>query len=300
MRVSYHPGYYAQISEDHVFPMRKFEGLHHYLLQKKIIEPKDVVAPRQIDYQHLYLVHTRRYVNAISNGTLERKEARRLGLPWSHSLAVRSRLAVQGTLNASLMALQDGIAGNLAGGTHHAYPDHGEGFCVYNDVCVAVRTLQWSKWANKVLIIDCDVHQGNGTAAIFQDDPDVFTFSMHGEKNYPFRKPSSDRDVPLEDGLTDKPYLQILERELGHVFNQFSPDIVFYLGGIDPLESDKYGRLNLSLEGLRQREELVISKITDMQLPLVLLISGGGYGPAIEETVKAHAQMYEVASSLGF
>lgn len=300
MRVSYHPGYYAQISEDHVFPMRKFEGLHRYLLEKSVIRPKDVISPRQIDYQHLYLVHTRRYVSAIAQGTLERKEARRLGLPWSESLAVRSRLAVQGTLNASLMALQDGIAGNLAGGTHHAYPDHGEGFCVYNDVCVAVRALKWSKWAGKILIVDCDVHQGNGTASVFQDDPDVFTFSMHGENNYPFRKPDSDRDVPLEDGMTDKPYLHILERELNSILDQFEPDIVFYLGGIDPLESDKYGRLRLTIDGIRQREELVIRKFTEMQLPLVLLISGGGYGPAIDETVEAHAQLYEVAAGLGY
>lgn len=300
MRVSYHPGYYAEISDEHVFPMRKFEGLHAYLLEHKVINPKEVIPPKQVDFQHLYLVHSRQYVSDIMNGTLTRKEERRLGLPWSPSLAVRSRLAVQGTMNASLMALQDGIAGNLAGGTHHAYPGHGEGFCVYNDVSVAIRALKWSKWVSRVLVVDCDVHQGNGTAAIFADDPDVFTFSMHGEKNYPFRKPPSDRDVPLEDGMRDRRYLEILERELNSVLDRFNPDIVFYLGGIDPLSDDKYGRLELSMKGLEEREELVIRKITGMNLPLVLLISGGGYGPPLEDTIKAHATMYEVAKGLGF
>ncbi len=297
MRVSYHPGYYAEISEDHIFPMRKFEGLHRYLLNRKVIRPQDVIQPRQIDFRHLHLVHTRRYVAAIMNGALERKESRRIGLPWTKSLAIRSRLAVQGTLNAAMMALEDGISGNLAGGTHHAHPDHGEGFCVFNDVSVAIRVLQWSKWVSRVLIIDCDVHQGNGTAHIFADDPNVFTFSMHGKRNYPFKKAQSDRDVPLEDGITDNQYLDILENELNRILDSFSPDLVCYLGGTDPLFTDKYGRMNMTLNGLRNREELVLSKITQQNLPLLLLLSGGGYGPSIDDTVKAHAQMFEVASA---
>ncbi|HBX65740.1 MAG TPA: hypothetical protein DEG32_06150, partial [Balneolaceae bacterium] len=174
--------------------------------------------------------------------------------PWTQSLAVRSRLAVQGTLNAGLMALQDGIAGNLAGGTHHAMPDLGEGFCVFNDVAVAIKVLQQSKWVNKVMVIDCDVHQGNGTAYIFADDPSVFTFSIHGAKNYPFKKPPSDLDIGLPDKTEDSEYHKSLIAALDSILNDFEPDLVYYLGGIDPLATDHFGRLSLTLKGLRERE----------------------------------------------
>ena len=188
MRVSYSPGYVADIPDDHIFPMKKFRGLHRYLLDKGVLKASEIIEPSMVDHSNLIMAHTPRYAQAIWEGTLDRKEERRMGLPWSKSLAIRSRLAVQGTINAGLMALQDGIAGNLAGGTHHAMPDLGEGFCVFNDVAVAIKVLQQSKWVNKVMVIDCDVHQGNGTAHIFADDPSVFTFSIHGEKKLPIQK----------------------------------------------------------------------------------------------------------------
>ncbi|MEO1023426.1 MAG: histone deacetylase, partial [Bacteroidota bacterium] len=206
MRVSYTTGYHADIPDDHVFPMKKFAGLHRYLLDKHIVSEEEVVAPSMVDFSNLVLAHTQRYANAVWTGELDRKEIRRMGLPWSKSLGVRSRLAVQGTMNACLMALQDGLSGNLAGGTHHAMPDHGEGFCVYNDVAVAIRTLQLSKWVSKVMVIDCDVHQGNGTAEIFRDDDSVYTFSIHGAKNYPFQKPPSNLDIGLPDKTGDREY----------------------------------------------------------------------------------------------
>jgi acetoin utilization deacetylase AcuC-like enzyme len=297
MRVSYSPGYYASIPDGHIFPMGKFDGLHRYLTDEGIVTSADVICPREVELSSLMLVHTPRYLDCILNGNLDRKEERRMGLPWSPSLARRSRLAVQGTINAAMMALEDGISGNLAGGTHHAFPDYGEGFCVFNDVCVAVRTLKQAHWIKKVLIIDLDVHHGNGTANYFRNDPDVFTFSMHGEKNFPFVKPPSSYDIGLPDKTGDQVYLRTLEEALGMVFGSFSPDLVIYLGGIDPLESDHFGRLSLSLNGLRKREEMVIHAVKENDIPLVLLLSGG-YAPTLKETVTAHAMMFRVAREL--
>lgn len=299
MRVSYSPGYVANIPKDHVFPMKKFSGLHDYLLENGSIASKEVIEPSLVDFANLITAHTDRYARAVWTGDLDSKEIRRMGLPWSKSLAIRSRLAVQGTINAGLMALQDGLAGNFAGGTHHSMPDHGEGFCVFNDVAVAIKVLKQSMWVNKVLVIDCDVHQGNGTAYIFRKDSDVFTFSIHGSNNYPFQKPPSDLDIGLADKTGDAVYHEVLISALDDIFDRFSPDLVFYLGGIDPLATDHFGRLSLSLEGLRKRDRIVIETITQRNLPLVLLLSGG-YAPTLKETVIAHAQMYEVAKEVGF
>lgn len=294
MRVSYSPGYYAPIPHEHIFPMGKFEGLYRYVLEKEMISKTDVIEPTMVDMANLLSVHTSRYADGIMSGNLHSKELRRLGLPWSKKLAARSRLAVQGTINAAIMALQDGIAGNLAGGTHHAMPDRGEGFCVFNDVAVAIKVLQQTMWARKILVIDCDVHQGNGTAAILAENPDVFTFSIHGEKNYPFRKPPSSLDVGLPDGTKDREYLNTLGDALDEIFGHFDPDLVFYLGGIDPLETDHFGRLSLTLNGLYNRDRVVIKKVTGEDKPLVLLLSGG-YGPSLQATVEAHALMYKAA-----
>ena len=299
MRVSYSPGYVADIPKSHVFPMRKFRGLHSYLLDNRIIKDIEVVTPSMAEFSSLITVHSERYAKAVWTGELHRKEIRRMGLPWSKSLAVRSRLAVQGTINAGLMALQDGLAGNLAGGTHHSMPDHGEGFCVYNDVGVAIKVLQQSMWVNKVLVIDCDVHQGNGTAHMFQNDASVYTFSIHGQNNYPFKKPPSDLDVGLPDNTNDQEYHTALIDALSKIREEFDPDLVFYLGGIDPLERDHFGRLSLSLEGLKERDRIVIETINEWNKPITLLLSGG-YAPSLMDTVIAHAQMYEVAKEMGF
>lgn len=297
MRVSYSPGYYAPIPHEHIFPMRKFEGLYRYVLEQNLISDSDIIAPSMVDMANLLSVHTPRYANGIMTGNLESKELRRLGLPWSRKLAIRSRLAVQGTINAALMALQDGIAGNLAGGTHHAMADHGEGFCVFNDVAVAIKVLQQTMWARKILVIDCDVHQGNGTAEILKENENVFTFSIHGEKNYPFKKPPSSLDIGMPDGTPDSHYLDTLGDALDDIFNDFEPDLVFYLGGIDPLESDHFGRLSLTLNGLYNRDRIVIKKVISEDIPLVLLLSGG-YGPTLKDTVQAHALMYKAALEL--
>lgn len=297
MRISYSHGYVAPLPEGHIFPMKKFSGLYHHLLQNEGFMASQFVEPGMADMAALCTVHTPEYGNKVWNGTLNRKEERRMGLPWSSKLAVRSRLAVQGTINAALMALQDGAAGNLAGGTHHAMPGHGEGFCVFNDVAIAIRVLRNSKWIRRVLVIDCDVHQGNGTAEVFRDETDVFTFSIHGEKNYPFVKPPSSLDVALPDKTGDRYYIKCLGDSLDRIFRSFQPDLVFYLGGIDPLETDHFGRLSLSLKGLEERERLVLETVVNKEIPLVLLLSGG-YAPTLQKTVEAHSIMYRVAKQV--
>ena len=223
-----------------------------------MIHPGDVVAPEEAAWDDLLMIHTPAYLSALREGTLTAAEQRRMGLPWSTGLVHRSRLAVQGTVNATRMALQDGIAANLAGGTHHAFPDHGEGFCVLNDVAVAIRVLQRSQQMRRALVVDLDVHQGNGTAAAFADDPAVYTFSMHGEKNYPWHKEQSSRDVGLSDHASDAEYLSTLDRHLPEVFAEARPDLVFYLAGVDVLAGDRFGRLSLAPHGLQARDRYVL------------------------------------------
>jgi acetoin utilization deacetylase AcuC-like enzyme len=220
-----------------------------------------------------------------------------MGLPWSKRLVYRSRLAVQGTINAAFMALEDGVAANLAGGTHHAFPDHGEGFCVLNDVAVAIRLLLSSCWVRRPLIVDLDVHQGNANAAIFADTPHVYTFSMHGAKNYPFHKPPSTRDVPLPDGTDDAGYLRTLKEHLPVVLEEARPDLVFYLGGIDVMTGDRYGRTNLTREGLHARDRYALQTLADAGCAVVLLLSGG-YAETPDATADLHATMYREAASV--
>ncbi len=288
MRVSYSEGYYVPLPPRHPFPMGKFPALHRLLIAEGLLRPEEVVVPREVDWSDLLLVHTSDYLNNLAAGTLGRKAERKMGLPWSERLVVRSRLAVQGTINAAMMALEDGLAANLAGGTHHAYPDHGEGFCVLNDVAVAIRVLQRGCWIRRALVIDLDVHQGNGTAHIFADDPNVFTFSMHGAKNYPFHKPPSSYDVGLPDKTDDAGYMTALRQHLPIALEQAQPDLIFYLAGIDVREGDRFGRLSLSRDGLHARDRYVLEQVKATGLPLTLLLSGG-YAPTPEATADLHA-----------
>ena len=294
MRVSYSDGYYVPLPEGHPFPMAKFPALHRTLLREEIIESDHIISPRPADWSDLLRVHSRPYLNALASGALGAQAERRMGLPWSERLVHRSRLAVQGTINAAFMALEDGVAGNLAGGTHHAFPDHGEGFCVLNDVAVAIRLLLRSCWISRTLVIDLDVHQGNANAAIFADNDTVFTFSMHGAKNYPFRKPPSSLDVPLADATTDDAYLDTLRQYLPRVIEQARPDLIFYLGGIDVMAHDRFGRLALTRSGLHARDRLVLETIRDSGCPVTLLLSGG-YAATPDATADLHAIMYREA-----
>ena len=286
MRVFYTPRYYADIGEGHVFPIRKFELVRDRLLAEGTLSPSEIVEPREAAVEDVLLVHTEDYVTRLRAGALDARELRRLGLPWSKALVRRSFLATAGTLGAARAALVEGAASNLAGGTHHAFPDRGEGFCVLNDVAIAVRALRRDRSARRVAVVDLDVHQGNGTAAIFEGDEEVFTFSMHGAKNYPLFKQRSSLDVELPDGTSDDEYLGALARHLPRAF-EHAPDLIFYLGGADPYAGDKLGRLSLSIEGLRQRDELVLRECRARGVPVATVMSGG-YAADIDDTVEIH------------
>ncbi|MBD0372358.1 MAG: histone deacetylase [Pyrinomonadaceae bacterium] len=293
MLVSYTSRYYADIGEGHVFPIRKFELVRDLLLTEGTLRPADIVEPEPAAIEDVMLVHTEDYVTRLRAGSLTAREMRRLGLPWSKALVRRSFLATGGTLLAARNALDEGIAANLAGGTHHAFPERGEGFCVLNDVAVSIRVLQREAKVSRVSVVDCDVHQGNGTASIFRDDPRVFTFSMHGAKNYPLFKERSTLDVELPDGTEDEAYLKSLEENLPHALAH-KPDLVFYLAGADPFAGDRLGRLSLSMDGLRARDEFVLTECRDRRLPIVTVMSGG-YAANISDTVEIHANTIRAA-----
>ena len=286
MYVFYTPRYYAEIGAGHVFPIRKFELVRDKLLAEGTLRPDEIFEPDPASVEDVLLVHTEDYVSRLCNGTLTSKEIRRLGLPWSESLVRRSFYAVGGTLAATHISLSAGYSSNLAGGTHHSFPDRGEGFCVLNDVAIAVRAMRARKLIRRAAIVDCDVHQGNGTATIFSSDTETFTFSIHGANNYPLFKAQSSLDVELPDGTSDAEYLECLAYHLSTVFAH-EPDIVFYLAGADPYAGDKLGRLALSIEGLRARDEFVLRECYAREVPVVTVMSGG-YGKNIDDTIEIH------------
>lgn len=283
----YSPYYYAEIGEGHIFPIKKFELVRDRLLAEGSLTASEIFEPQPAEIGDILMVHTEDYVTRLRNGTLTAQEVRKLGLPWSESLVRRSFLAISGTINAARNALKTGISSNLAGGTHHSFPDRGEGFCVLNDVAVAIRVLQREQLAERFLIVDCDVHQGNGTAFIFENESEVFTFSMHGAKNYPLFREKSTLDIELADRTGDAEYLETLEQALTRIFLH-QPDIVFYLGGADPFENDKLGRLALTIDGLQRRDEIVLNYAKTQQIPIVTTMSGG-YGKDINDTVEIHS-----------
>ena len=295
MRVSYTGGNVISLPEHHPFPIGKFSALHRILLEEELVRPEEVFAAGEASWDDLSLVHTRAYLSKLERGTLTAKEQRRIGLPWSELLVHRARVSVQGTINAARMALEDGIAANLGGGTHHAFPDHGEGYCVLNDVAVAIRVLMRQGRVGRVLVIDLDVHQGNGTAAIFEEEDAVYTFSMHGERNYPFHRARSSRDVDVPDGATDEVYLGLLGEHLPAAFEAARPDFIFYLAGVDPVGGDRFGRLNLSREGLRIRERAVLEAIRQSGCPATLLLAGG-YAATPDLTADLHAIAHREAA----
>ena len=296
MRVFYTPRYYADIGHGHIFPIRKFEMVRDQLLAEETLRVDELIEPEPASIEQVKLVHTEDYVTRLCDGTLTPKEIRRLGLPWSQSLVTRSFYAVGGTIAASRSALELGYGSNLAGGTHHSFADRGEGFCVLNDVAVAIRTLRKEVLINRAAIVDCDVHQGNGTATIFSGDLDTFTFSMHGANNYPLFKATSHLDIELADGTSDDEYLSVLTRNLSHVF-RFEPDIVFYLAGADPYVNDKLGRLALSIPGLRERDALVLRECYEHEIPVVTVMSGG-YGKDIKDTIEIHCNTIRMVKEI--
>jgi len=278
----------------HRFPIAKYELLRGRVVREGLAAAGGVHEPARASAAALRLVHTDDYVDRFTEGRLTEAELRRLGFPWSPSLVERSYRAVGGTCEAARAALESGIAMNLAGGTHHAFADRGEGFCVFNDVAVAIRTLQRDGSIRRAAVVDLDVHQGNGTHAIFAGDDSVFTFSMHGGRNYPFAKVPGRLDVELEDGTGDDEYLERLAVALPGVLAAAAPDLVVYLAGADPHVGDRLGRLALSLDGLARRDAAVIATCRDVGIPVAITIAGG-YGRDIAETVEAHVNTVRVA-----
>ena len=289
MRVFYCDHFVLPLPPDHSFPMAKYRLTRERIVDDGIVDPADVVEAEAVPWDLLRLVHTADYLEAVRTGTLSREIQRRIGFPWSLAMAERARRSVGATLQASREAQRSphGIAANLAGGTHHAFADRGEGFCVFNDVAVATRTLIGEGAVARVAVIDCDVHQGNGTAAIFRDDPSVFTFSMHGANNYPFRKEVSDLDVVFDDGTGDDEYLDALERHVPALLASHRPDLVFYLAGADPFEGDRWGRLKLTFEGLRRRDALVLGSCRRAGVPVAITMAGG-YAHDVDAIVAIH------------
>lgn len=296
MHCYYSDTFVLPLPEGHRFPMAKYAGLRQRLLGEHIVASHELHEAPRAEWHDLQLVHAAEYTTAVDRGTLPPEAQRRIGFPWSPEMVERARRSVGATIAASAAALAHGCAANLAGGTHHAFADRGEGFCVFNDVAVAARVLQRDHAVRRVAVVDCDVHQGNGTAAIFRDDPSVFTLSLHGAKNYPFRKETSDLDVELEDGAGDDEYMAALGQALEAVF-AFAPDVVFYLAGADPYEGDRLGRLKLTFAGLQQRDAHVLGRCRAAGLPVAITMSGG-YAPDVDAIVTIHSNTIKIARTL--
>ncbi|MBI3080007.1 MAG: histone deacetylase [candidate division NC10 bacterium] len=290
------PSYSVTLPERHPFPMAKYRLVRERLLSEGMLSPRCLIEPAQAAPEVLALVHTPDYLDRLLTGRLTRQEEVRTGFPWSPAIVARARHAAQGTLMAARIALREGLAANLAGGSHHAFPDHGEGYCLLNDVAVAVRALQAEARIRRAAILDTDAHQGNGTAAAFPGDPMVFTFSIHGARNYPFQKVPGSWDEALPDGTGDEAYLARLEAPLRAVA-AFAPDIAFYVSGADPYRGDRLGRLGLSREGLARRDHLVLSRCLRAGIPVVVTLAGG-YAATLDETVEIHCATVRTAAQL--
>jgi acetoin utilization deacetylase AcuC-like enzyme len=279
--------YTFPLPRGHRFPIEKYALLREAVIAEGLVAAGHIHDPARATIEELERVHTPEYVERLTGGALTDAELRLLGFPWSPALVERSYRAVGGTLGAARKALEEGVAMNLAGGTHHAFPDHGEGFCVFNDVAIAVRALRAEGRIRRAAIIDLDVHQGNGTHAIFARDAETFTFSMHGGRNYPFHKVPGTLDIELPDGTGDEEYLARLRDALPRVLNEGRPDVVVYLAGADPHERDRLGRLKLTFEGLEGRDAMVLEACREVGIPVAITIAGG-YGLDVRETVAIH------------
>lgn len=275
--------------------MLKYELIPEQLLHEGTISVDNLFEPQACPEDVVLWTHTRAYVDKLLHQALTAAEQRRIGFPQSPQLTQRELVITQGTIACCHYAQQYGIALNVAGGTHHAYSDRGEGFCLLNDFAVAANYLLHHRLASNILIIDLDVHQGNGTAKIFEHEKRVFTFSMHGRHNYPFRKEKSDMDIPLEDGTGDEEYLSLLEKNLPKLVDAFEPDFAFYLSGVDILSTDKFGKLSVSIDGCRQRDEYVFSLLKSHKIPCTVAM-GGGYSPDIRTIVEAHCNTFRTAA----
>jgi acetoin utilization deacetylase AcuC-like enzyme len=289
MKVFYSDHFVLPLPEGHRFPMEKYSMLRERVEQDNICGPGELRTPHAVTDEEILRAHDPGYLKKVVSGTLTDKQMRRIGFPWSTRMVERSRRASGGTLDACRIALEEGFAANLAGGTHHAFADRGEGFCVLNDSAIAARALRAERLVENVVVIDTDVHQGNGTASTLQGDPYVFTFSIHGAKNYPFRKEESDLDVPLPDESDDDTFLAALSEALERVLDHASWDLAIFLAGADPFEGDKLGRLSVTKQGLAERDRMVLEGCRERGIPVAVTMAGG-YARKVEDTVEIHFQ----------
>ena len=295
MQIFYSDHFVLPLPPGHRFPMAKYSLLRSRIEGEGTGTWGRLRVPHAATDEELLTVHTPDYLRRVLEGALEHAAVRRMGFPWSPALVERSRRSVGGTLEAGRGALKDGVGVNLSGGTHHAFPDRGEGFCVFNDVAVAARVIQKEEQVRRVAVLDLDVHQGNGTAAIFRDDPTVFTLSVHGANNYPFRKVPGDLDLELGDGTGDEAYLEVAEEGVRRALERSRPHLVFYLAGADPFQGDRLGRLGVSKEGLALRDRMVFRHCRERGLP-VAVVMAGGYAPGIRDTVDIHFSTVQTAA----
>ena len=299
LKIAYHPIYKHPLPEGHRFPMEKYDLLPQQLLHEGTCIKDNFFEPSIPNDKYILAVHDPEYYYNLVNITLDQRAARKIGFPLSEVLVEREVIIAKGTIEASLHALENGIAMNIAGGTHHAYTNRGEAFCLLNDQAIGTRYLQTKNLVKKVLIVDLDVHQGNGTAQIFQNDASVFTFSMHGKSNYPFKKETSDLDIALENDTNDITYLQILKSTLPRLIDQVKPDFIYYLSGVDIIATDKLGKLGLTVGGCKERDRFVLEICKANNIPIMCSM-GGGYSPDIKTIVDAHANTFRLAQEIFF
>ena len=299
LKIAFSPIYRYELPDKHRFPMVKYDLLPEQLLYEGTIEESSFFEPDALSEETILLTHEKEYWNRLKNQQLSRKEIRAIGFPMSPQLVKRGTHIANGTLQCAYYAMQHGVSLNVAGGTHHSFSDRGEGFCLLNDIAIASNYLLKEETVKKILIVDLDVHQGNGTAQIFQEEERVFTFSMHGAKNYPTRKVPSNLDIGLDDKTPDAPYLKILQETLPKLMDEVEPDMIFYLSGVDVLESDKLGRLSLSLRGCKERDRMVFETCHRNQVPVAVSM-GGGYSERLAHIIEAHANTFRTAQEIYF
>ena len=290
MKAFYCDHFVLPLPDNHRFPMSKYRSLRERV---EVDSDFELLVPDAATNEELKLCHSEAYIQKVVSGDMDESEQKVLGFPWSEEMVERSRRSVGATIQAARVALEEGAAANLAGGTHHAQYDTAQGFCVFNDCVVAAKKMQQDDLADQIMILDADVHQGNGTAAICHGDSSIYTYSIHGEKNFPVRKESSDMDIEIEDGTGDEAYLDALHQSLHVAFNEAYPDLVFYLAGADPYEGDRLGRLSLSKEGLEKRDRMVMKFCARRSLPLVMVMAGG-YANDVEDIVDIHFSSLKV------
>lgn len=297
LKIAYDPIYAHPLPEGHRFPMLKYELIPAQLLYEGSITNDTIFSPAVCPDEIILWTHEKTYLDRLHNQTLSAKEQRHIGFPQSPALTQRELIIAQGTIDCCHYAMQNGVAINVAGGTHHAFADRGEGFCMLNDMAIAANYLLHYNLAKQILIIDLDVHQGNGTAKLFENEKRVFTFSMHGEHNYPFHKEKSDLDIPLKDGIGDTEYLDLLKAILPKLINEVKPDFAFFLSGVDILATDRYGKLKVSIDGCRERDAIVFSLLKKHHIPCAVSM-GGGYSADVKIITEAHCNTFREAKNI--